>query len=224
MHEIIQTLHHKNLLWKGTETSTSVDTTSSGYPELDSKLGGGFPRKGVIEINTCIGIGELRLLQNFMSNAKEDRLRVFIQPPGKLCSEFFLAQALPLDKILIVSTKSTKEALWAAEQCLKSGACSHVVLWQEKLEIHQVKRLQVASETGKCSQIIFKPQKQAFPLPVSLSMTLKAHSKGLDITINKRKGGLGISKLQLDMSSQWADLTHTKVPDTVVAFPLLKRG
>lgn len=89
MHEIIQTLHHKNLLWKGTETSTSVNTTSSGYPELDSKLGGGFPRKGVIEINTCIGIGELRLLQNFMSNTKEDRLRVFIQPPGKLCSEFF---------------------------------------------------------------------------------------------------------------------------------------
>lgn len=224
MHEIIKTLKHKNLLWNGVNTSNYADVISSGYTELDNKLGGGFPSKGVIEIDTITGIGELRLLDAFLSNTADNRLRVFIHPPGKICGEFFVAQGYKLDRIVVISPRNYKEALWAAEQSLKSGACSHVLLWRDTLEIHQVKRLQMASENGNCSLIIFKPQKQAFPLPVSLSLSLEAHSKGLNITINKRKGGLGRTALCIDMSHNWVNLTRAPTDNTIITFPLLKRG
>ncbi|MBD1557895.1 translesion DNA synthesis-associated protein ImuA [Vibrio sp. S9_S30] len=223
MHEIIKALKQKNLLWNGTKTLHQANVVPSGYTELDNKLGGGFPNKGVIEINTFTGIGELRLLDAFLSNITDDRLRVFIHPPGKICGEFFVTQGYKLDKIIVVSPKNGKEALWATEQSLKSGACSHVLLWCDTLEIHQVKRLQMASETGHCSLVIFKPQKQTFPLPVSLSLNLEAHSTGLKITINKRKGRLGRTTLCLDMSRHWMNLTKAPTNNIVVPFPLLKR-
>ena len=54
------------------------------------------------------------------------------------------------NNILIVFPNSVKEALWAAEQCLKSGACSAVLFWCQSLEVHQVRRFQVAAEAGSC--------------------------------------------------------------------------
>ena len=50
MHELIKSLQDRQLIWKGLQSTTQGSTTSTGYPQLDKQLDGGFPMHGVIEV------------------------------------------------------------------------------------------------------------------------------------------------------------------------------
>lgn len=225
MHDIIELLEHKRLIWRGNESRNPLNTLPTGYPELDNKLDGGLPKNGVIEIQTELGIGELRLLKSFMHDRCEDRLIAFIQAPGTLSAEFLASQGFDLTKVIIINPKNHKDALWAAEQCLKSGACGCVLLWQQSLEVHQAKRLQVACETGNSVQFIFKSQQpNVLSLPVSLSIALTPHQYGLEAKIIKRKGGWPQGSFHINMSAAWPNLTLKQPSSTILPFPKVKRG
>ncbi|MGF1755945.1 translesion DNA synthesis-associated protein ImuA [Vibrio makurazakiensis] len=229
MHELIENLKGRHLIWQGQQPQQQHQTISTGFPLLDQKLDGGFPVHGVIEVESQHGIGELRLALPHIQHSPANRLVVFINPPGIISSEFFSAQNIRLDKILIINPRSDIEALWAAEQCLKSGACGSVFLWNVALEIHQIKRLQIASETGNSLQFIFKSTSlNQISLPVSLSMKLAPHDSGLKITIVKRKGGWSYGSFVLGLEQQWPELTVARQLSghsaTVLNFPLVKQG
>jgi len=224
MYELIEHLKNKHWLWKGSETKTELSTHSTGFDILDQKLAGGFPPHGVVEIQSPSGIGELRLLFPYLKQNSE-RLTVFINPPCLINAESLKHMGLDLEKVLIVTTKTNKEALWSAEQCLKSGACDQVLLWQDKLEVHHVRRLHVASETGDCLHFIFRcPQNSAFSLPVSLCLSLKANEQGLQISIPKRKGGWPLAAFHLSMRQHWPDLVLPIQPTKIIPFPKRKQG
>ena len=110
------------------------------------------------------------------------------------------------------------------EQCLKSGACSNVLLWHNQLEVHHVRRLQVASETGNSLSFLFKESSTLFSLPVSLSMTLVPHVHGLEITITKRKGSWSHSSFLIDMKTYWPDLAEKERQNVVLPFRRRKQG
>lgn len=220
MNPVIDMLQHKQLIWQGTQTNNLSDNTSTGYPQLDKQLGGGFPRHGVIEIMSPSGIGELRLLTPYILAQGEERFTVFINPPGYLCADYFTQQGIDLSRMLILFPKTAQEALWAAEQCLKSGCCGSVTLWHSELEIHQAKRLQVASETGQCVNFLFKINSQSgITLPISLSLTLNAEAGGLHISIHKRKGGWLKSSVTLDVHKEWPHLIRYQ-PEAGAVIPL----
>ena len=225
MYELIEHLKQKQWLWQANQTPESQDYYSTGYSLLDQKLEGGFPKHGVVELQSSQGIGELRLLLPHLQQTSQERLVVFIQPPGYLCAQHLSAQGMDCNKVLLINPNTPKEALWAAEQCLKSGACSNVLLWATDLEVHQARRLQVASETGNCLSFLFKTeQRSLFSLPVSLSMTLHPHSLGLEITITKRKGGWPHGSFVLDMHHYWPSLTVQASDPVVLPFSLRKQG
>lgn len=230
MHELIENLKDQRLIWQGQQPQKQHSTISTGFPILDQKLDGGFPVHGVIEIESQSSIGELRLMLPHIQHSASERLIVFINPPGLISAEFFSAQNIDLAHILVISPKSDLEALWTAEQCLKSGACHSVFLWGVELEIHQTKRLQVASETGKCLQFIFKSTSQdKISLPVSLSMKLTPHQSGLEVTIIKRKGGWSYGSFILELNTQWPELTladsiQEQPHATVLHFPMAQQG
>ncbi len=225
MYELIEHLKQKQWLWQGSHAPEEKAQYPTGYDLLDQKLMGGFPRHGVVELEGQTGIGELRLLLPHLKQTSQTRLSIFIQPPGYLCAEQLANEELDSNKVLIIYPNSSKEALWAAEQCLKSGACSNVLLWHPELEVHQARRLQVASETGNCLHFIFKTVSQsAFSLPVSLSMVLSAHPLGLEITIAKRKGGWSQGSFVIDMRSKWPSLTLQPQTPVVIPFPIRQQG
>ncbi|TWD40406.1 recA DNA recombination protein [Vibrio crassostreae] len=235
MHELIKSLQDRQLIWKGLQSTTQRSTTSTGYPQLDKQLDGGFPTHGVIEVESQQGIGELRLLTPYLAQQNSQKLAIFINPPGKICAEFFSSQGIELDNILVIEPQRDLDALWAAEQCLKSGACHSVLLWGADLEIHQTKRLQAASETGKCLQFHFKATSHnQLSLPVSLSMKLSSHAQGLKVEVTKRKGSWSYGSFILDMTHNWPLLTEKVVYEdnsdralsgnTVLAFPIAKQG
>jgi len=235
MHELIKNLQDRQLIWKGLQSTTLGSTTSTGYPQLDKQLDGGFPTHGVIEVESQQGIGELRLLTPYLAQQNSQKLAIFINPPGKIGAEFFSSQRIQLENILVIEPQRDLDALWAAEQCLKSGACHSVLLWGADLEIHQTKRLQAASETGKCLQFHFKATSHnQLSLPVSLSMKLSSHIQGLKVEVTKRKGSWSYGSFILDMNQNWPLLTekvidenssiHALSGNTVLAFPIAKQG
>lgn len=225
MYELIEHLKQKQWLWSGAQTPDNHDYYSTGYDLLDQKLEGGFPKNGVVELQGESSIGELRLLLPHLKNTSQDRLSVFIQPPGHLCAEQLHHFGLNTNKVLMITPRSERQALWAAEQCLRSGACGNVLLWHPELEVHQARRLQVASERGNCLHFIFKTsQKNRFSLPVSLSMQLVPHSLGLEVTITKRKGGWPQGSFIVDMSANWPSLVIQPKAPVVIPFPIRQQG
>ena len=57
------------------------------------------------------------------------------------------------------------------------------------MEIHHIRRLQLAAEKGAALQIILRPrQSNSIALPVSLGLKLAAQPRGIEVHITKRKG------------------------------------
>lgn len=224
MHDLINQLKDKHLIWQGYKHSSATEYLPTGFDTLDEKLGGGFPRHGVVEIQSQLGIGELRLLSPHIKSNRSEKVSVFIHPPGQVSAEQLSYVGIEQDKVLIIIPSSAKEALWAAEQCLKSGVCSNVLLWHCSLEVHQARRLQVASEQGDCVFFIFKTwQRHTLSLPVSLSMTLLPHPAGLSVRITKRKGGWPQGSFVVDMQDYHPELTLAPTQFAEV-LPLRKQG
>ncbi|WGY47434.1 translesion DNA synthesis-associated protein ImuA [Vibrio sp. ABG19] len=224
MYELIEHLKNKHWLWQGSQTQTEPDTHSTGFNELDHKLCGGFPAHGVVDIHSESGIGELRLVYPYLKQHGE-RLTVLINPPGIVDAESLRNDGINIENVLIVTPKSEREGLWSAEQCARSGACSQVLLWQDKLEVHHARRLQVACETGNCLNFLFRSvQDNLFSLPVTLTLSLSAHPQGLEIRVPKRRGGWPLGAFTLSMAERWSRLVLPLPSSVVVPFPLRKQG
>ena len=139
MNKMLKQLHHQGKIWSADQVKNVVETIDSGYPELNQNLNGGLPRQGVIEVQTINGIGELRLflpyllnlLQAELAQHQQSRQIVFIAPPAQVNALMLLQASIPLENLLIISSQKPEESLWAAEQCLKSGCCFAVLLWQQ---------------------------------------------------------------------------------------------
>ena len=216
MNKMLKQLHHQGKIWSADQIHNIVETIDSGYPELNKNLHGGLPHQGVIEVQTINGIGEIRLFLPYLLNLLQAELAqhhqarqlVFIAPPAQVNALMLLQAAIPLDNLLIISSQKPQESLWAAEQCLKSGSCFAVLLWQQLLAVHQVKRLKQAATTGNAVQIIFRsPHSVDLALPVSLSLALEAQSSGLKIKVKKQQGGWPCKDFTVDMHKQWPNLT-----------------
>ncbi len=229
---LVAQLKQKQWLWQGSDTPNEHDLVPSGFAHLDAQLNGGFPRYGVVEIQSLPGIGELRLLLPHLSastsassSPNATRLMVFIQPPGILSIQQLAELGISVNQVMVIEPQNAQHALWAAEQCAKSGACSHVLLWADDLQVHQARRLQVASETGQCLQFLFRrPQQHQLSLPVSLSLALHPSEQGLELEINKRKGGWQHGRFRVDMQREWPDLALKPHDSVVMPFPHVQRG
>ncbi|TLU64816.1 translesion DNA synthesis-associated protein ImuA [Thalassotalea litorea] len=225
MNKLIKDLQHRHLVWHGAVKTPEPELESSGYSELDQHLNGGLIKAGAIEILTETGIGELRLLLPTLT-ADPDRLLIFINPPGHVNATMLAAQKVDLQHVVIITPEQEKDALWSTEECLKSGACGSVLLWLDQaIEIHQVKRLQLAAEKG-ASRVFMLRQKryETLSLPLDLSLSLSASPAGVDAQINKRKRGWPSKAFHIDMQRHWPSLTLGEIPDNLIYFPASKAG
>ena len=203
---LLQALTSRQLIWRG-GTALEQKTHPTGLSQLDHKLGGGLPAHGVIDVRSLRGIGELRLFLPSLSEAQSSgRLCVFIAPPWHLYAEGLAGAGLNLAQVLLVRPSTGAESLWAAEQSLKSGACGAVILWQDKMTLHQARRLQLAAQQGQ-AQLVLLRSSEARTLPASLCLQLTAHSRGLMVNVLKRRGGWPLSEFLLDLRSHWPELT-----------------
>lgn len=227
MNAILSSLQNKQLVWRAGQTGPKAcalgnanTLVQTGYQEMDQALNGGWPPVGVVEIQSALGVGELRLaLPGFVSQQK-NRLLMFIAPPWLINAEMLHAQGFNLQNVVIVNSNNGQAALWSAEQCLKSGCCAAVFMWHKQLQMHQVKRLQLASEQGHSALFIFNTHRLSQGLPLTLSLSVLAHADGLEVKINKRKGGWPTEPFIVNMRPVWPKLVQYTNSEQPIAVQL----
>lgn len=172
-------------------------TFPSGFAELDRELpGGGWPRGALTEILVDgHGFGELSLLLPALCGLRAGGDWVLaIAPPHPLHAPACAAAGIDFEHLAVVSPAGSRDALWAAEQALQSGAPQAVLCWSAAADSRAVRRLQVAAGQGGAAAFLFRPLSRARePSAAALRLALAAgpvSSQGgaLSVTILKRRG------------------------------------
>ncbi len=181
-------------IWRGDQLArTEGDTLPTGFTELDEQLpGGGWPRGALTEILLeREGIGELRLLLPALARASEQSgWQAWVAPPHVPYAPALAAAGVRLERLLVATPQSAGDAWWAAEQTLRSGACSTVLAWLHMPDERRMRRLQLGAEAGQAWGVLFRSAKAAQERSTAaLRLRLEATTNGLAVHILKRRGG-----------------------------------
>lgn len=181
-------------VWRGqSSATTSAFEQPTGWPALDAVLPvHGWPDAALSELLLpADGIGELQLLWPTLARLSQPKEAVvaLIAPPYHPYPPAWHAAGVRLGALQVIRTKTPRDALWAAEQCLRSGACNAVLCWPQQADDRALRRLQVAAETGQALGFAFRPTKAAVnPSPAALRIALDASPRQLRVL--KCRGGI----------------------------------
>lgn len=186
-------LRHPGIWRRGAERVGAPDTLPTGHPALDAMLpGGGWPRGALTEILVDQdGLGECSLVLPALAMLTQARRRVaFIAPPHIPYAPALAAAGLALDQVVHIEANAL-DTHWSAEQCLRAGCCGAVVNWLPRADYRQLRRLQLACETGGSIGFVFRPLGCSRETsPASLRLKVVAGNDGPRIEIIKCRGRL----------------------------------
>src|SRR5690606_2463469 len=107
------------------------------------------------------GVGELALLRPTLARITADGGSVaLVAPPYIPYAPAWQAAGIDLGALQVVDA-SPRDALWAFEQCLRSGACNAVLGWPQQADAAALRRLQVAADSGACLGFALRDRKHA---------------------------------------------------------------
>ena len=187
----LERLLDQRRVWKGRPTPQPASAQPTGYAALDALLPtGGWPEAALSEILFAAdGSGELRLLWPTLARLTASGERIaLVAPPHLPYPPAWQAAGVDLRRLALIAT-SGREALWAAEQCLRSGSCGAVLCWLPQADDRALRRLQVAAETGQTLAFAYRPLTAARnPSPAALRLAVDTHPAQLRVL--KCRGGL----------------------------------
>jgi hypothetical protein len=180
-------------IWRGDRCATApLPTVASGFAALDAELpGGGWPRGALTELLVDgAGIGELSLLTFALAGIREaGGWSLLVAPPYPLHAPAWAAAGVDLARLAVVSPASPRDALWAMEQALVSGAPRAVVGWLPYADARALRRLQVAAVAGGALAFLFRPTRMAVDSSAApLRLQLAGEEGQLAVRILKRRG------------------------------------
>lgn len=163
-----QTLWHA-----GRHPATTREGEPTGYAALDQLLPqGGWPRRALTELLLpADGVGELALLMPTLARlSREGGTLALVAPPYLPYAPAWQAAGIDLGVLQVIDA-SPRDALWAFEQCLRSGACAAVVGWPRQADAQALRRLQVAADSGDCLGFVLRERRHAAnPSPAALRL------------------------------------------------------
>ncbi|HUY04926.1 MAG TPA: translesion DNA synthesis-associated protein ImuA [Rhodocyclaceae bacterium] len=193
-------------MWRGDRlASAAIPALASGFARLDAELpGGGWPRGTLTEIlSDGAGLGECSLLLPALIRMRqEDRWSLLVAPPHALHGPAWAFAGIDLARLAVVSPTRQRDALWAAEQALASGALGAVLCWTAHADAPQVRRLQVAVAGSKALAFLFRPVRaRSESSAAALRLLLSTGSRGtLGVDLLKRRGPPCTRTLTLDVA------------------------
>ena len=177
-------------IWRGQPAPRAPSTQPTGFALLDEALpDGGWPETALTELLLpADGVGELRLLWPTLARlSRTDGMIALIAPPYLPFAQAWANAGVQLNRLQVIRA-DPRNALWAAEQCLRSAACSAVLCWPHQANDRALRRLQVAAETGQCLGFAMRPMKAAAnPSPAALRIAIDADPAQLRVL--KCRGG-----------------------------------
>lgn len=164
-------------VWRGQPaTHAPADAIATGWGPLDAVLpGGGWPPAALSEILLpADGVGELRLVWPALARlGGGDGVIAIVAPPYRPYAPAWQSAGLRTESLQVIDA-TPRDALWAAEQCLRSGACAAVLCWPQKADDRALRRLQVAAETGRTPGFAFRDAHAAQnPSPAPLRIAIE---------------------------------------------------
>ena len=201
-------------LWRGNSLGRTADPVlPSGFTALDAELpGGGWPLRAVTELLTPqAGALEWRLLAPALRGwwagqalpgrpgtppgrrarqpaAPALRSLLLINPPHTPHLPGLQGLGLPASALVWVAAGTPAEALWAAEQAIKSHVA--VLAWLPEARPEQIRRLQVGALGSDAPAFLVRPERmgmQSSAAPLRL-VVRPGEGWGLDVHLLKRRG------------------------------------
>jgi hypothetical protein len=188
----LDTLLEGRRVWRGQPVAAPATAPQhTGYPRLDQVLpAGGWPEHALSEVLIPVdGGGELALVWPTLARLTQaGQTVVLVAPPYRVHASAWHSAGLDLRHLQIVEA-SHRDALWAAEQCLRSGACRAVLCWPHKADDRALRRLGVAADTGQCLGIAFRSLREAAnPSPAALRLAIDPVRRA--VRVLKCRGGV----------------------------------
>ncbi len=178
-------------IWRGTANDCEVPYVASGHAALDDALPHrGWTQGAMTEILfDADGIGEFDLVLPALARlTQQQRHVVLVAPPYLPYAPALFAGGVDLGFLHCVEPSSDIEALWAAEQCLRSGVCAAVLCWPRQATDRTLRRLQVAAEFGNALGFAFRTARAAAnPSPAATRVQIRA-DEGTRLRILKCRG------------------------------------
>lgn len=187
----IDTLFSQQLVWHGRCAPQLPTGEPTGWAALDDVLpSSGWPRGALTEILLpADGVGELRLVLPTLARLTRARRCVaVIAPPYIPYVPGWALFDVDMRQVEFVNADPT-QALWAMEQCLRSGSCAAVLGWPQRADDRALRRLQVAADTGDALAFAFRDRRHALNAsPAALRLDLETHPE-LQVRVRKCRGG-----------------------------------
>lgn len=193
-----ETLHPS--LWRADQlarsTTRCVDT---GHPTLSAQLpGGGWPVGTLVDLHVQQpGIGEMRMLAPALRHVADRRV-VLLQPPHAPQALALAAMGLSPASVLWLRAERTADALWAAEQVLRSASCGALLFWPDQIgkggrqrttRPEHMRRLHLAAQAGETLFFMMRALDAAVdPSPAPLRLSLRPAAGGIKVGFVKRQG------------------------------------
>ncbi len=183
-----QTLWHA-----GRAAAVRIEGEPTGHAALDALLPQrGWPRRALTELLLpADGMGELSLLLPTLARCTRAGAAVaVVAPPYVPYAPAWQAAGVDLAYLQIVDA-TPRDALWAFEQCLRSGACAAVLGWPAQADARALRRLQVAADSGECLGFALRDRRHVVnPSPAPLRIeAVRAEHGGVAWRIRKCRGG-----------------------------------
>lgn len=199
----LDAIFHRHPVWRGAGLASAARSVPSGHAALDRELpGGGWPAGALTEL-LCArhGVGELQLVMPALAALTRAEGRIaWLAPPHLPYAPALAAAGLCLEFLTVVRAPGRRDALWAAEQVLRAGACRGLLLWLPRAGYGELKRLAVAAEAGSAIALLFRPPQAAQDAsPAPLRLMLEPDGAQLAVRILKRRGAQLAAPLRLTM-------------------------
>ncbi|MFZ4874060.1 translesion DNA synthesis-associated protein ImuA [Janthinobacterium sp. Mn2066] len=178
-------------LWRASQLGhAATRCLDTGFAALSAQLpGGGWPGGCLIDLLLQqAGCGELRLLAPALAQLHGLPI-VLLQPPHPPQALALAALGLAPSQLLWLRSSGSKDALWAAENILRSGSCGALLFWQQHVRSDSLRRLHLAAQGGNTLFCMLRPlhgAQDASPAPLRLS--LRPAAGGIEIGFIKRRG------------------------------------
>jgi len=204
-------------VWRGGELEHAIhETVATGHAVLDRELpAGGWPLGTLSEVlHDGVGIGEVTFLAGALAQAARDaRMLVWVNPPHIPYAPALAEAGLPLECCTVIEPAHREDALWSAEQALRSGACGAVLLWLANAmpgesrartdDYAWLRRLQMAAQAGRSMAVLFRSTAaESSSTPAHLRVVLTRSADALELRIPKRRGPPLVVPIRIDLRSR----------------------
>lgn len=208
-------------IWRASQlarsTTRCVDT---GFPMLSSQLGGpGWPTSTLIDMLVQQpGIGELRVLAPALAKVAQRKV-VFLQPPHAPQAIALAGLGIRPADVLWLKSKTSSDALWAAEQILRSASFGALLFWAPHVRPESLRRLHLAAQSGETLFFVMRPLAAAQDAsPAPLRLALRPVAGGVEIDFIKRRGPARAKPMFLPLSTPGLmPARRSNTPEPVVA-------